>query len=592
MTMVRPRSLFWTFGGAFLAVLALWLVLQVVLLLTVVDPLVSQQHKSQMTSLAESCANAIANLETKEEGSVPGAGLTPGSGATPGAGPTPGSGATPGTGLTPGSAPTPGVLLDPSDPRALLSNPPPFGAAPLPQGGLVPETLRDAHEILLTFQGRARDHFFLFESPEGWTSGIPTGVIPGRVAEFLSREIGRDVPELEPPLPTRQGRGDFWRGRPPRAESTRETDFPRGADSSASRAASTLPGAEPSPPGRRQRFRTSSAEVEGRPGEFVHVVYLERRLDLPREIPRPGFVFIPLATLLSALAGLWLFRGIAGRLRELDAHTARVASGELDARVRDLGGDEIGALGRALNEMTSRLEESRRKLEDTERQRKQFLADVTHDLSTPLTSIRGFAETLLDPEVPVSEAERKTYVGYILDEGRRMDRLVRDLLDLAKLEAGAVNFEPTELDLGDLVRRLVERRKVDLERQGIVLTSDVPSAPLLVRADGGRLEQAIGNLVDNAVRYSGNEGRISIRVIADGVRVLIQVDDDGPGFPEAELPHVFDRFYRGERSRPTGGSGLGLSIVREIVRVHRGEVRAENRPEGGARVIIGLPMHA
>ncbi|MEZ4648458.1 MAG: ATP-binding protein [Candidatus Eisenbacteria bacterium] len=571
--MVRTRSLFWTFGGAFLAVLVLWLVLQVVLLLTVVDPLVSQQHRSQMSSLAESCANAIGNLESKGGGSVGDPGGT-GTGATTSAqnasdpawadGPSSTQSPAGAAGPLPAPFPAP-TFRQPTDAGPFPGGAPPFGNGALPGVELVPERLLPFHEILLTFQGRSRDHFFLFESADGWTSGLPTGVIPGRIAEFLSARIGRTVPEVEPPIPGRQGRSDLWRER-----SERE-------------------GEGGTKPGRRQRFRSASAQVEGRPDQWVHVVYLERRLDLPREIPRPGFVFIPLATLLSALAGLWLFRGIAGRLRELDAHTSRVASGELEARVRDLGGDEIGALGRALNEMTSRLEESRRKLEETERQRKQFLADVTHDLSTPLTSIRGFAETLLDPAVPVSESEQKQYIGYILEEGRRMDRLVRDLLDLAKLEAGAGNFEPTELDLADLVQRFVERRKVDLARQGIALASEAPTVPLRVNADGGRVEQALGNLIDNAVRYSGDGGLISVRVVSETGWAVIEVDDAGPGFPESELPHVFDRFYRGEKSRPTGGSGLGLSIVREIVHAHGGEVRAENRREGGARVVVRFP---
>jgi signal transduction histidine kinase len=261
----------------------------------------------------------------------------------------------------------------------------------------------------------------------------------------------------------------------------------------------------------------------------------------------------------------------------------------LDARVPDLGPDEIGALGRALNEMTARLEDSRRRLEENDRQRTQFLADVTHDLATPLTSIRGFAETLLDPDVPVSETEREAYVGHILEEGRRMDRLVRDLLDLAKLETDAAQFELVELDLADLVRRHADRRRLDLARHGLELRARVPDSPVIVRADGGRLEQGLDNLIENATRYAGTPGRIDLRIEVAAADIRVLVDDDGPGFSPEELPYVFDRFYRGERSRPTGGSGLGLAIVREIARRHGGSVRAENRPEGGARVVLSLP---
>ena len=558
---IRPRSLFWTFGGAFLAVLVLWLVLQVILLLTVVDPLISQQRRSQMQVLAESCANAIVGLEDGGAGAT--APTDPRIGPVPGAEGRPAeTEATPETLSAAETETEPEVGFRPGH-RPRTDRGRESGHSPSSRSRSATAS-SEIVRTLRTFQGSGRERLFVYESPEGWSSALPFGTIPEPVAEFLTAELGRPVPTPEPPR--RSGRpGDP--GRPGGGRFGAESPF-RG------------PGA---------RMRLVSAPVGEGTGDWVHVTYFERRLDLPREIPRPGFVFVPLAALLSALAGLWLFRGISQRLGALDAHTSRVAAGQLDARVADLGPDEIGALGRALNEMTARLEESRHELEEHERQRKQFLADVTHDLSTPLTSIRGFAETLLDPNVPISETERQAYVGHILAEGRRMDRLVRDLLELAKLEADATPFEPVELDLADLVRRLVARRRLDLARQGLELVATVPEPAVLLRADAGRIEQALDNLIENAAHYAGPSRRVDVRIESTGEEVRILVEDDGPGFPPEELPRVFDRFYRGDRSRPTGGSGLGLAIVREIARKHGGAARAENRPEGGARAVLQLP---
>ncbi len=323
-------------------------------------------------------------------------------------------------------------------------------------------------------------------------------------------------------------------------------------------------------------------------------------IEWPMELPRPGLLFLPVAALVAGGAGFALFRVLSRRLRRLEDHAERVASGDLSARIADPGSDELGRLGASLNAMTARLAEARLRVEEADGTRRRLLADVTHELATPLTSIRGYAETLLNPAVPMSAEERHSALDAIRDEAARMDRLVQDVLDLARLEAGAAMLEPEEIDWTALCRAAMRRFEHRFRESALTLRwRDDPrgvapggNAPdgIVVRADARRLEQVIDNLLSNALRYVPAGGAVSVSIEAHGEVARLRVEDDGPGFPSSDLPHVFDRFYRADAARAAGGSGLGLAIVREIARRHGGEVRAENHLPQGARIDFEIPI--
>jgi two-component system, OmpR family, sensor kinase len=342
---------------------------------------------------------------------------------------------------------------------------------------------------------------------------------------------------------------------------------------------------------RRVRAHTP-VNVDGRPmGEVWAFVPSAEAVRWPEGMPRPGILYFPVAAILAGCAGFVLFRSLAQRMQRLEEHAERVASGDFAARIPHPGSDEIGRLAQSLNRMSERLDAARKSIEEVEQQRRRFLADVTHELATPLTSIRGFAETLCDPEVPISPDERAVYLKDIQHEAERMDSMVADLLDLARLEGGAAGLDLSEVDWEGLSREAVRRFQPLYQEAGLSLAW-VPqgeSRPVAVRGDARRLEQVIGNLLQNALRYVPRDGAVRVFLESDAARACLIVEDTGPGFPEQDLPHVFDRFYRADPSRGSGGSGLGLSIVREIVKMHGGEVRAENRPSGGARLIVELP---
>jgi signal transduction histidine kinase len=312
----------------------------------------------------------------------------------------------------------------------------------------------------------------------------------------------------------------------------------------------------------------------------------------PRRFPPPGvpsLIFLPLAAVLAGLSGFLLFRMLSRRIGHLEDRARRIADGDLSVRVRDTRGDEIGRLASAFDSMAARLEESQRRLIEADQQRRRFLADVTHDLATPLTSIRGYAETLLDPHVEKTKEEVERYLRTIEEEARRMDALVVDLLDLARVESGTVPLDRERIDLRALVAEEIDRARATLATAGLRLHAPEAGPAIEVHADRRRLEQLVANLLSNSAQHAPGGRNVWVTVRGDAGQGEITVEDDGPGFRQEDLPHVFDRFYRGDPARPAGGTGLGLAIVRGIARAHGGEALAGSRAGGGARVAVTLP---
>jgi two-component system sensor histidine kinase BaeS len=312
----------------------------------------------------------------------------------------------------------------------------------------------------------------------------------------------------------------------------------------------------------------------------------------------PTLMTVPVSILLSAFVGLFLVRLLVVRLRAMGTLAARVAEGDLTVRINDIRGDEIGLIAGQLDLMTERLARARDLIEATEQQRRQLFADITHELATPLTSIRAHAETLLDPAVPLEPAERTRYVQGVLEESRRLDRLIRDLFELARLEAGASPLVIERLDWVALCRNTTDRFDARFKRAGLTLAWRESVAEAWIEADGHRMEQVLENLLGNALHYVPSGGHVELALTLQPghtPRFRLEVGDDGPGIAEAELPRLFERFYRAAEARgggaahELGGSGLGLAIVREIVARHGGRVQALARRPSGLGIRVELP---
>ena len=293
--------------------------------------------------------------------------------------------------------------------------------------------------------------------------------------------------------------------------------------------------------------------------------------------------------LVSLIVALVLARSITRPLLGLTAATRALARGDYSQRVQVRGNDEVAQLGHSFNQMAQEIEQIRQRERDV-------LANISHDLKTPLTSIQGFAGALLDGTCPPEEYP--TAARIIYDESERMNHLVGDVLQLSRLEAGELTLSLGPVDLHELLTQSVRRFAGTAEQAGVTLRVETPTnGPLRILGDRGRLEQVLGNLIDNALRYTPSGGRIDLvgGLIEDEGHSLARliVRDTGRGIPTDDLPRIFERFYQADKSRVAGrggGSGLGLAIVRELIERHNGTIRAESTPGAGTAITILLPL--
>jgi len=334
-------------------------------------------------------------------------------------------------------------------------------------------------------------------------------------------------------------------------------------------------------------------------GEVVGVVAVPQEpppLSLALRDLGPTLSIVALSLLCTgtAVAALVIFRPTRRRLHELQEAARALGAGELTVRAPESGRDEVTALSRAFNDMASQLELRTKALENADRTRRQLLADVSHELSTPLAAIRGYVETLGMREIPLDDLTRRRYLGIVNDESERLEHIIGDLLDLARLEGGGGSWRVEPVAVSHLLERVRHRHAPAVAEKHITLTTWQDPDVGQLTGDQNRLEQALQNLVANAIRHTPTGGRVTVSARLGEGSVILRVDDTGPGIPPEHLPHVFDRFYKVDQSR-TGtplpsGSGLGLSIVQAIVTRHGGSVHASNLPEGGARVEMTLPV--
>ncbi len=253
--------------------------------------------------------------------------------------------------------------------------------------------------------------------------------------------------------------------------------------------------------------------------------------------------------------------------------------------------DEIGLLTQTFNEMADTIEADVNELRRQEQARRELLANIAHDLATPLTAIQGFSEALADDMIASQEGRQET-AQRIGREVQRLRRMVGDLQQMTSLESGRTSLDLAPLNISALVEETLAVIAPECEQQEIALHNDIaPSSPPVL-ADSDRITQVLFNLLDNARRHTPNGGEICVGAAPHEHSLYVWVSDTGVGIDAADLPHIFERFYRADRSRTgtTGGSGLGLSIVKAIITAHGGAIYAESTPGKGTRVVFSLPL--
>ncbi len=299
---------------------------------------------------------------------------------------------------------------------------------------------------------------------------------------------------------------------------------------------------------------------------------------IPRLMVGGGF-----AATAGVIVATLLARRITKPIVQMTHASRAMAQGDFNQRIDVHGEDEVATLGRAFNDMAQQIDRSRHAM-------RQLVADVSHDLKTPLTSIQGYTQAMLDG-VLKDEQEQTRAAEIVHEEAERMRALVEDLLYLSQIEAGQLPLTIEPLDLDRAVAAAAQRFRYQAEAAGVTIRLTTDGAPVL--GDERRIEQILANLLDNAIRYAPSGSEVLLRTARVLGAALIEVHNGGEPIPEADQPYLFDRFYQVDRARSRGvqvHSGLGLAIVRELVQAHHGAVSVQSTPDAGTVFTVQLPL--
>lgn len=302
-------------------------------------------------------------------------------------------------------------------------------------------------------------------------------------------------------------------------------------------------------------------------------------------------VLLLFAAIIATTFGIFVAASVTDGLRQLAATANSLAAGDLSARADVAGRDEISQVAASFNDMAEQLQSAAKQRQELERLRRDLIAWTSHDLRTPLTSMRVMIEALHDGLVE-DDATRQRYYRTIRSEVMALNRLIDDLFELAQLDAGGLKLEMSAVSLADLISDTIEAFRPMCEQRNIQLQGQVGPELDSVTMDASRVGRVLSNLVSNALQHTPSGGQVEVVGDRRQDEVIVTVSDNGPGFKTEDLPRVFERFYRGEqaRSRATGGAGLGLTIASGIVEAHGGRIWAENASGSGATVGFAIPQ--
>lgn len=350
----------------------------------------------------------------------------------------------------------------------------------------------------------------------------------------------------------------------------------------------------------RSVFSAAPFHVADCPGDYLYLV-LGRTDAAPGAAQlrnafaiREGASFVILAAVLSVALSLVLLRLLTRRLGVLEATMARFgrlratdpASSASAAR-----GDEVDRLETLFRDLAARIEAQLAQLEEVDRARREMLANLSHDLRTPLTTLLAHLETLQIEGAGLAEQERREFVDVAMKQGRRIAGLIEQLLEAAKLDAGQVVIKPERLPVGELLQDIVQKFALLAADRSISISLELSEPSPQVYADIALIERVLDNLIENALRHTPAGGRVTVSAATHGSRVRVAVEDTGPGMTEEAASRIFDRFYRGDAGRSTHGgqAGLGLAIVKSILLLHDTTIEVVTEPGRGARFQFDLP---
>lgn len=364
-------------------------------------------------------------------------------------------------------------------------------------------------------------------------------------------------------------------------------------------------GDDPRHADRKKIFSVSPIPATGRVEGYLYVILGGEEYDSMAQMLRGSYILrlsigaVIGGLLFAMLAGLILFNLMTRRLKRL-ASTMEIFkqsdfSEPLSAPSRPNGrpGDEIDQLGDTFHRMMDRIVHQMNKLKETDALRRELVANVSHDLRTPLASLHGYLETLLLKDGTLTPEEHRTYLEIANRHSERLGKRVSELFELAKLDSQETRPRIEPFSLSELVQDVVQKFRLSAENKKIRLRAELRGDLPFVSADIGLIERVLENLIENALRHTPEDGRVTISLTKVDDRITVQTADTGSGIPYEEIPHIFDRFYRVDPNRSEGsdGAGLGLAIAKRILDLHGSVIRAESAVDGGAIFTFSLPVY-
>ncbi|WP_022664509.1 sensor histidine kinase [Desulfospira joergensenii] len=363
-------------------------------------------------------------------------------------------------------------------------------------------------------------------------------------------------------------------------------------------------GDDPRNPARQKVFSVARIPEKGELQGYLYVILGGERYDSVVQKLKGSYILqvsawlIFACLLFSLIVGLVLFATMTGRLRRLSNTIQAFKKGSSDAspgtKIPGGGVDEITLLESVFAEMRQRIESQVDELQRADTERRDMIANVSHDLRTPLATLQGYIETMLLKDKSLPEADRRLYLETALKHCGRLSVLVSELFELAKLESYDSLMVCEPFHPGELVQDVVQKFKLKAAEKKISILTNIERDLPLVNADIGLIERALENLIENAVHYTPEGGEVRLNLAPDQGNIRVQVRDSGCGIPEDELPLIFNRFFQSDKSRlnSTGHSGLGLSIVQKIMELHGRDIEVESKINSGTTFTFHLPCHS
>jgi signal transduction histidine kinase len=308
-------------------------------------------------------------------------------------------------------------------------------------------------------------------------------------------------------------------------------------------------------------------------------------------ILRGSLIIIGLVFLISLAAGLFIFRLLTQRLDTIKTTVSDFERGELTKRIPVKGNDELSDLSKCFNSMADNLYQNMQEMKKSDQLRRELVANISHDLRSPLASIQGYLETIQLKGEDLTREQFTQYIETALGNTKRLNKLIGDLFDLSKLDAEKVKPILESVSVAELVQDIVLQFKPIAEKKNIELTAGFPKQHnTYITADIGLLNRAIANLINNAIEHTPEGGKVSITFSKDGTNVRLEVCDSGEGIPESDLPHIFDRFYQADKSRSSDtNAGLGLAIAEKIFSLHGGKIMVDSPVGTGTTFKVWIP---